>query len=72
MPFKEEVPLCQRIEAFATPAIAGMMQNFPSTKDVPVGLLRRAVFTAILESGTHHPDDVSSAIAQLEVKYVLD
>jgi hypothetical protein len=69
MPFKAEVPLWQQIEAFATPAIAGMMQHYPSTKAAPPGLLWMMVFTAILDSNTHPAAEVNAAIATLEAKY---
>jgi hypothetical protein len=69
MPFKAEVPLADRIEAFAAPAFAGMLQHYPSTKSAPAGMLWMMVFTAILESKTHPVDEVNAAIAQLEAKY---
>lgn len=69
LPFKEDVPLWQRIEAFAQPAIAGMMQHYPSSKHAPPGMLWMMIFTAILESKTHPADEVNAAIAQLEAKY---
>lgn len=69
VPFKPEVPLADRIEAFAAPAIAGMLQHYPTTKSAPPGLLWMMVFTAILESKTHPAAEVNAAIAQLEAKY---
>lgn len=69
MPFATEVPLWQRIEAFAAPAIAGMMLNYPSTKAAPPEFLWMMVLTAILESKTHPATDVNAAIAQLEAKF---
>lgn len=69
MPFKVEVPLADRIEAFASPAIAGMLQHYSWTKAAPPGMLWMMVFTAILESKTHPVADVNAAIAQLEAKY---
>lgn len=69
LPFKADVPLADRIEMFATPAIAGMMQHYPSTKSAPPGMLWMMIFTAILESKTHPAAEVNAAIAQLEAKY---
>ena len=69
IPFRADVPLANRIEAFASPAMAGMMQQYPSTKSAPPSVLWLMVFTAVLESKTHPTADVNAAIAQLEMKY---
>ena len=69
VPFEDDVRLWQRTEAFASPAIAGMMQHYPSTKHAPPGALWMMIFTAVMESGTNSLADVNEAAAQLETKY---
>jgi hypothetical protein len=64
-----EVPLADRIEAFASPAMAGMLQNYPSTKAAPPGALWMMIFAAVLESKTHPLEESHEATAQLEAKF---
>ncbi len=67
--FKEDVPLWQRIELFANPALEFMFQNYPSMKHAPPKLLWMMIFTAILESKTHPTEEVNTAICQVLAKY---
>ena len=67
--FKDEVPLSEQIELFASPAIAGILSAYPPAKEASNQTLWMMVFTAILESDTHPKDEVNRAIAELERKY---
>jgi len=69
MPFPDDMPLADRIEAFSAPAMAGMFKHYPSTKVAPPGVLWMMIFTAVLESKTHVVADVNAAIAQLEARH---
>lgn len=72
LPFRTDVPLANRIEAFAAPAIAAMLENYPSTKSAPPGLPWLMIFTAVLTSKTHPVAQVNAAIDMLEAKYSRD
>ena len=69
LPFKDNVPLSDRIEAFATPAISSILQNYPSTKHAPNSLLWLMIFTAVRESETHSMAELNVALAELQKKY---
>jgi hypothetical protein len=72
VPFRADVPLHDRIDAFAAPAIAGILQNYPSTKHAPPQMLWLMIFTAIQESRTHPMTEVNAAVAELQKKYARD
>ena len=69
LPFKADVPLSERIEAFVEPAREGILQNYPSMRAAPNVVIWEMIFVAVIESGSHPPDEVSRARAVLATKY---
>jgi hypothetical protein len=62
--------LAAELESLAGPAFRFMYKHFPLSKEAPPSLVWRAIFTAVLESKTHSPDDVNKAIDLLRAKYI--
>ena len=61
--------LAAEIEEFSQTAFRFMFTRFPLTKEAPPYFLWLTVFTAVLESKTHDPDQVNKAIDLLRAKY---
>lgn len=66
---KAEIPLSQRIDLFAQPVQNLFQKQYPMLLLGSTEIFWLAVFTAILESGTHPKDQVNAAIAELRGKY---
>ena len=72
LPFKSDVMLSQKIEAFASPIQAFVQTNYPSLMSSPNFSGKHfwmMIFTAILESKTHPAEQVNEAIDQLGKKF---
>jgi hypothetical protein len=69
--FKDEVTLAQKIEMFAVPAREYVEKNHQLLLAGPNAeeLSWLTIFTAILESKTHSPNEVNAAIDQLSTKF---
>lgn len=67
--FKENVHLADQIEAFATPAMAYILENYPTTKTAPPVVLWMLIFRAVQESNTHTIDELNDAVSLLEAKF---
>lgn len=71
VPFKKEVPLAQRIEAFSLPIQQFVEDHYPvllKSPD-PGEFFWTMLFTAVLESKTHPAGDVNCAIEVLGQKH---
>jgi hypothetical protein len=69
VPFRDDVSLADRIEAFVEPAREGILNNYPIMRTAPNDIIWEMVFVAVIESKTHRPDEVSQARAALAAKY---
>ena len=69
VPFRADVPLADRIEAFMMPAREGILQNVPIMRMAPNALIWEMIFVAVIESKTHPADEVSKARETLAAKY---
>jgi hypothetical protein len=67
--FKDEVPLSARIDAFASPVHQFYESKYPVLASGTAEVFWLALFTAILESGTHPKDAVNAAIVDLRKKF---
>ncbi|MGO9327450.1 MAG: hypothetical protein ACLQJ0_04965 [Steroidobacteraceae bacterium] len=67
--FKAEVPLSEKIDAFASPIQQYYESKYPILASGTAEMFWLALFTAILESGTHPKEQVNGAIAELKGKY---
>jgi hypothetical protein len=72
VPFRADVPLADRIEAFVMPAREGILKHYPIMHVAPDGLIWEMIFVAVIESRTHPPEEVSKARASLAAKYVQE
>jgi hypothetical protein len=62
-------PLFVHIEAFAEPAYADVLNNYPLMREAPPRIFWEMLFVAIFESGTHPPAELTAARAELAAKY---
>jgi hypothetical protein len=67
--FKAEVPLSAKIDAFASPVHQYYESKYPVLASGTAEMFWLALFTAILESGTHPKEAVNTAIAELRKKH---
>ena len=68
VPFRGDVPLSERIEAFAVPAAKFVDNEYPVLMAGDERLFWLMLFTAVLESGTHPKDEVNAATEELTAK----
>ena len=54
LPFKEEISLSQKIEAFIVPAREGLLHNYPIMKSAPNAMIWEMIFVAVIESIDTH------------------
>jgi hypothetical protein len=69
LPFRADVPLADKIEAFVAPAREGILKNVPIMRVAPDALIWEMIFVAVIESKTHPADEVSKAREILAAKY---
>ena len=62
-------PLYVHIEAFAAPAYADILHNYPIMREAPPSIFWEMLFVAIFESGTHPTAEATAARAELAAKY---
>jgi hypothetical protein len=67
--FNGEVPLLAKIDAFASPMRRYYESKYPALASGTAEMFWLALFTAILESGTHPKEAANTAIAELRRKY---
>ena len=60
LPFKEGVPLKEKITLFTFPAFEGMRSNFPQLKNSPDTALFLLVLKGIIRSGSHTKAEIES------------
>lgn len=53
LPFKEDVPLVDRISAFGFPLMQGAREKVPALREAPDGVLLLIVAMGVDRSGTH-------------------
>ena len=63
-------PLFVHIDAFAAPAYADVLNNYPVMREAPPSIFWEMLFVAIFESGTHSTAGMTAARAELAAKYV--
>lgn len=66
--FKDSVALSEKINSFAQPVQEFFHSKYPALLIGSTEMFWLILFTAILESGTHHKDEVNAAIAELQQK----
>jgi hypothetical protein len=69
--FKDDVPLSNRIEAFAPLARDFIRTRYPIILTGPAGVFWLIIFDAVRQSGTNSVDEINSAIAELRQKFAV-
>lgn len=62
LPFKAEVPLVDRINAFLQPYLIGARKRFPVLENSPDSMILLIVAKGIVQSGTHSNEEVAEAL----------
>lgn len=62
IPFKQDVPLADRIAAFAFPFMEGARQNVPALREAPDAFLMLIVAKGVEKSGTHARAEIEEAL----------
>lgn len=62
LPFKEDVPLIERITAFSVPMFEGIRKNVPALRKAPDALLLIIVAKGVEKSGTHTREQIEEAL----------
>ena len=68
--FNTDVPLANRIQAFASPVREFISNKYPTLLQGPGQLFWLIIFNAVLASGTHSAEEVNAAVAELRKQFV--